>query len=175
MPHVAHTGTVAGLLAAGRDDLVTARAQLTTSFERAAQLGDPAARVAAANGLARVERMAGDLPGARARLEDALQVCVSIGDRHREAALRDQLAQVLHDLGRHDEAMEELKRAVAIFADIGVEGGSIQTEVWRLSEWVDHTHAPLRDQVRDQVRNDPGTSEDENRGVPATPVTRGPR
>ena len=59
-------------------------------------------------------------------------VCVSIGDRHREAALRDQLAQVLHGLGRHDEAMDELKRAVAIFADIGVEGGSIQTEVWRL-------------------------------------------
>ena len=69
-------------------------------------------------------------------------MCVSIGDRHREAALRDQLAQVLHGLGRHEEAMEELKRAVAIFADIGVEGGSIQTEVWRLSEWVDHSPGP---------------------------------
>ena len=68
-------------------------------------------------------------------------MCVAIGDRHREAALRDQLAQVLHGLGRHEEAMEELKRAVAIFADIGVEGGSIQTEVWRLSEWVDHSSA----------------------------------
>ena len=43
--------------------------------------------------------------------------------------------------GGHEEAMDELKRAVAIFADIGVEGGSIQTEVWRLSEWVDHSSA----------------------------------
>jgi len=121
--------------------------------------------VAAANGLARVERVAGDLSRARTLLVDALQVCIAIGDRHREAALRDQLAQVLHDLGLRDDAMEQLKRAVAIFADIGVEGGSIQTEVWRLSEWVDHTHAP--------VRNDPGTPERENVRVPTDAAARG--
>ena len=93
-------------------------------------------------------------------------MCVSIGDRHREAALRDQLAQVLHGLGRHDEAMEELKRAVAIFADIGVEGGSIQTEVWRLSEWVDHSSRP-------PVRNDPGTLGRDNAVVPTDAAARG--
>ena len=91
-------------------------------------------------------------------------MCVSIGDRHREAALRDQLAQVLHDLGRRDEAMEELKRAVAIFADIGVEGGSIQTEVWRLSEWVDHSSPG--------VRNDPGTLGRDNAEVVTDPRAR---
>ena len=121
--------------------------------------------MAAANGLARVERMAGDLVGAQALLEEALTVCVAMGDRHREAALRDQLANVLHGLGRHDDAMEELKRAVAIFADIGVEGGSIQTEVWRLSEWVDHAQGP--------VRNDPGTLEGENSLVPTYAAARG--
>ena len=145
----AHTGTVAGLLSANRGDLDTARTHLLASRDRAVRLGDPAARVAALNGLARVEWLGGDLASAQDLLAEALGVCVSIGDRHREAALRDQLAEVLHGLGRPDEAMEELKRAVAIFADIGVEGGSIQAEVWRLSEWVDHSHRP--------ARNDPGT------------------
>src|SRR4029453_11908210 len=118
-----------------------------------------------ANGLARVERMAGDLPRAHDLLTDALEVCVAIGDRHREAALRDQLAQVLHGLERHEEAMDELKRAVAIFADIGVEGGSIQTEIWSLSEWVDHSSVP--------ARNDPGTLTRDNVGVPDDEDARG--
>jgi DNA-binding SARP family transcriptional activator len=144
---LAHAGTVAGLLAAARGDAGAARRLLVRSFELAEQLGDPAAVVAAANALARLERAAGDLPRAETLLADALQVCVAIGDRHREAALRDQLAQVLHDSGRRDEAMGQLKQAVTIFADIGAEGGSVQTEVWRLSEWVDQAAGPIRNDL----------------------------
>ena len=124
------------------------------SFDLAEQLDDPAALVAAANALARLERSTGDLARAESLLLGALEVSVAIGDRHREAALRDQLAQVLHEAGRADPAMAELKQAVAIFADIGVEGGSIQTEIWRLSEWVDQSAGP--------ARNDPGTLGREN-------------
>ena len=154
---VAHAGTVAGLLATGRGDLDEARELLIHSFEVSEALGDPVARVAAANGLARLERTGGDLGRAELLLLDALEICVAIGDRHREAALRDQLAHVLYDAGRPDEAMEELKWAVAIFADIGVEGGSIQTEVWRLSEWADQTPGG--------PRNDLGTVEREEGAV----------
>ena len=87
-------------------------------------------------------------------------VCVAIGDRHREAALRDHLAQVLHQAGRPDEAMQELKQAVAIFADIGVEGGSIQTEIWRLSEWVDQTPGPSRNDLGTPGRDDGSVLQD---------------
>ena len=31
--------------------------------------------------------------------------------------------------------MEELKLAVAIFADIGAEAGETQAEIWKLVEW----------------------------------------
>lgn len=161
---LAHAGTVAGLLAAGRSEVDTARDLLTRSFDLAERLDDPAAVVAAANGLARLERAAGDLQRSEALLAQALGVCVSIGDRHREAALRDLLAQVLHDAGRSDEAMAELKRAVAIFADIGAEGGSVQTEVWRLSEWAGQAAGPRR--------NDLGTVGRENLDMAPGRATR---
>jgi hypothetical protein len=31
--------------------------------------------------------------------------------------------------------MAHLKQAVTIFAEIGVESGSLQPEIWKLSEW----------------------------------------
>ncbi len=163
-PALVHAGTVAGLLAAGRGDGAAAREQLVRTFDLATRVGDPAARVAAANALARIERTSGDLGRAEALVVEALEVCVAIGDRHREAALRDLLAQVLHEAGRADDAMEQLKRAVAIFADIGVEGGSIQTEIWRLSEWVDQSSSPLR--------NDPGTLGRDNAQMVSGPGRR---
>ena len=59
---------------------------------------------------------------------------VEVGDRHREAALRNRLADLLHAAGRDDEAMPELKAAVAIFAEVG-EQGKLEPEIWKLSEW----------------------------------------
>ena len=64
----------------------------------------------------------------------------------------------------------ELKRAVAIFADIGVEGGSVQTEIWRLSEWVDHSGAEAA--RNEATRNDPGTLLRENVDVSNGPGDR---
>jgi hypothetical protein len=55
-----------------------------------------------------------------------------LGDRHREAALRNSLADLLHDADRSDDAMDELKRAVAIFAEVG-EQGRLEPEIWKLS------------------------------------------
>ena len=52
-------------------------------------------------------------------MREALALVAAQGDRHREAALRNNLADTLHRAGRDDEAMEELKRAVAIFAEVG--------------------------------------------------------
>ena len=46
------------------------------------------------------------------------------GDRHREAALRGNLADLLHDAGHPEDAMGELKRAVAVFAEVGRRRGA---------------------------------------------------
>ena len=61
-------------------------------------------------------------------------MCIELGDRHREAALRNNLADLLHTSGRGDEAMDELKLAVAIFAEIGEEG-RLEPEIWKLTDW----------------------------------------
>jgi hypothetical protein len=41
---------------------------------------------------------------------------------------------LLRSDGRDAEAIEELKHAVAIFAEIG-EPGKLEPEIWKLSEW----------------------------------------
>ena len=67
--------------------------------------------------------------------ETALALCVSQGDRHREAALQNNLSDLLYAAGQPDAAMAHLKRAVAIFAEIGLEAGDIQPGIWKLVEW----------------------------------------
>jgi hypothetical protein len=54
-------------------------------------------------------------------------------DRHREAALRNNLAGLLHDTGPPEDAMNQLKLAVAIFAE--VDEGEPQPGVWKLARW----------------------------------------
>ena len=79
----------------------------------------PSIRIAALNNLARARAAEGELEPAAELVREALELVAAQGDRHREAALRNNLADTLHRAGRDDEAMEELKRAVAIFAEVG--------------------------------------------------------
>ena len=76
----------------------------------------------------------GELERALELTRAALALCAAQGDRHREAALHNNLADLLHAADRPDEAMAALKRAVAIFAEIGAEGEP-QPEVWKLARW----------------------------------------
>ena len=106
------------------------------SLELSGRLADPSIRIAALNNLARARARRGR-PRARrrARSRGARPWSPPQGDRHREAALRNNLADTLHRAGRDDEAMEELKRAVAIFAEVGGHEDEPQPGVWRLVEW----------------------------------------
>jgi hypothetical protein len=54
--------------------------------------------------------------------------------RHCEAALRNRHADLLCAPGRREDAMAELKEAVALFAEVG-EAGKLEPEIWKLSEW----------------------------------------
>jgi len=105
------------------------------SLAAATRLNDPAAELAALNSLALTHAAAGAPNEAIPILHAALERCVRLGDRHQEAALRNNLADLYHETRQPEAAMEELKRAVAIFAEIGAEAGPENAEIWMLSEW----------------------------------------
>ncbi len=77
----------------------------------------------------------GDLERAISLTEDALARCRQQGDRHRQAALENNLADLLQATGHPAEAMEHLKRAVTLFAEVGGRPGELEPEIWKLVEW----------------------------------------
>jgi DNA-binding SARP family transcriptional activator/tetratricopeptide (TPR) repeat protein len=131
---------IRGLVALDRDDLDAARAALRESLALAegragTATEDDAAAIAAGNGLALVEAAAGDRAAAIGLLATAADRCRRMGERHLEAVVENNLADQLHAVGRTDEAMEHLKRAVAIFADVGGAPGELKPEIWKLVAW----------------------------------------
>ncbi len=132
---IARACQVLGALARARDDLDAARAFLERSLEASAAVDDPGLRIAALNTLALVLAAAGDRAGAIVLILDALECCERLGDRHRQAALENNLADLLRADGRREEAMVHLKRAVALFVEIGGRPGVLEPEIWKLVEW----------------------------------------
>ena len=65
----------------------------------------------------------------------AIDLCQRIGDRHLEAAVENHLADMLHDAGRPDESMAHLKRAVALFAEVGEGTPRHEAGIWTLAAW----------------------------------------
>jgi tetratricopeptide (TPR) repeat protein len=117
-----------------RGDLDAAREHLGRAL-RAAEPFDLPVAVATRHALALVESRSGRLDRAidlaTASLEDGRR----LGDRHVEAALENTLADLLHEAGREDESMAHLKRAVAIFAEVGGRPGELEPQIWKLVEW----------------------------------------
>jgi DNA-binding SARP family transcriptional activator len=124
----AQANNILGLLGCGRE-------YFERSLELSRELPDPGVRIAGLNNLARDYAATGDLARAEELIREALVQCSAEGDLHHEAALRNNLADVLHKARRGDEAMAELKRAVAAFAMIGGEGEDLYPGVWSLAEW----------------------------------------
>ncbi|HEV8403058.1 MAG TPA: AAA family ATPase [Candidatus Limnocylindrales bacterium] len=135
-PHLAGVAErIVGLVAQSRGDAATARAALERSVAMAADDPDPTASIAARTGLALTLASEGAVDQAMALGVVAIEACRRIGDRHLEAAVENHLADLLHDSGRDDLAMEHLKRAVALFADIGEGTAEADPGIWTLAAW----------------------------------------
>ncbi|HEU4673788.1 MAG TPA: BTAD domain-containing putative transcriptional regulator [Candidatus Limnocylindrales bacterium] len=132
---VARASHVLGLLARGRGALDEAAAWHERALTAIDHAADPGLRIASLNALALVRSAAGDRAAAITLLEEALRLGQRHGDRHRQAALENNLADLLRAEGRREVAMDHLKRAVAIFADIGGRPGVAEPEIWKLVEW----------------------------------------
>lgn len=132
---VARASDILGIIGRARRDLVGAAVHLERALAAADQAQDASLRIATRNTLALVCADAGDHGRAIALTREALVLCERLGDRHRQAALENNLADLLQGAGRRDEALDHLKRAVAIFADVGGRPGELEPEIWKLIEW----------------------------------------
>ena len=132
---LAQAHNMLGVLARTDGDLTTARTELKHSIALAEELDEAPAQVAALNNLALAERDDGELDRALELTGRARELCAAYGDRHREAALENNLADLYHAAGRDDEAMAHLKRAVAIFAEVGADEATRLPEIWKLVSW----------------------------------------
>jgi predicted ATPase len=124
-----------GVLARRQGDLAGAIDHLERAHQLSEKLGDERAQAATLNNLSLAVAETGDRARAEHLLRVALAEVTRQGDRHREAALRNNLADLLHAQGREDEAMAELKLAVALFAEVGAQAGEPRAEIWKLAEW----------------------------------------
>lgn len=131
---LAQARNLGGLLARRRGDVAAAHRHLEHAAALASTLEDPSAYIAALNNLAMTTAEAGESERAQALLEQALQRCGQQGDRHRQAAILNNLADLAHRAGAEDAAMDHLKRAVALFAEIG-EPEVHEPEIWKLVSW----------------------------------------
>lgn len=124
-----------GMVAHARGDHAVARAALERSLALAANDNDPTAAIAAETALALALAADGAVDAAIATAMAAVDRCRRIGDHHLEAAVENHLADLLYEAGRTEASMEHLKRAVALFAEVGERGPEPEPGIWALAAW----------------------------------------
>jgi tetratricopeptide (TPR) repeat protein len=126
---------IVGLVARARGDTAAARIAFQRSVAIAADDPDRTASIAAMTALAQTLAAEGSVDDALRIGIEAVDACRKIGDRHLEAAVENHVADFLHDAGRDELAMDHLKRAVALFADIGEGVPDREPGIWAHSAW----------------------------------------
>jgi DNA-binding SARP family transcriptional activator len=132
---LAQAYNILGILArrAGQPGMAIEYLELSLEHARAAQ--DLGAQTAALNNQAQVYGDQEDWTKALQLVQSALALCVQQGDRHRQAALLNHLADLYHAAGQPEPAMENLKKAVVLFSEVGRQAGPQPPEIWMLTEW----------------------------------------
>lgn len=125
---------ILGMLARAEGDPVAATDRLEDSLSVARRLDDPTARIASLNNLSLAYADRGEPAAGLELAKTALGLCRRQGDLHREAAILNNVADLLYRAGQRDEALDYIKRAVAIFAEIG-EPDDHEPEIWKLVDW----------------------------------------
>ena len=129
---LAQADNLAGMLASNPR---VAIARLKKANSIASGTGRAELIAATFNNLGLAHRRAGDLEAAIHAGETALGILKRVGDRHQLAALHNNLADTLHQAGRTDLSRAHVTESVRLFADVGLEPGTLEPEIWKLSEW----------------------------------------
>jgi tetratricopeptide (TPR) repeat protein/DNA-binding SARP family transcriptional activator len=129
---LAQADNLAGMLASNPKVAIT---RLKKANAIATSTGRAELIAATLNNLGLAHREAGDFEAAIDAGETALGILERVGDRHQLAALHNNLADTLHQAGRTDLSRAHVTESVRLFADVGLEPGTLEPEIWKLSEW----------------------------------------
>ena len=131
---LATTTNTLGVIAARQGERDAAERWMRASLGHADRAGDQTLAIAALNNLARLLHETGDAAAARTAAEDALARGIRVGDRHRVAALHTNLADLLRAAGDDETAMQHLKQAAALFAEVD-DTAERRPDIWKYVEW----------------------------------------
>ncbi|HUP18057.1 MAG TPA: BTAD domain-containing putative transcriptional regulator, partial [Acidimicrobiia bacterium] len=129
---LAQAWNLAGMLTPDPEE---AASEFEKALIKAEEIGRPDLAAAALNNLAIARRRMGNPDGAVEAAARALSLLEPLGDRHQIAALHSNLADALHEAGDEDRARRHLTESARMFAEVGVEVGQWEPEIWKLSEW----------------------------------------
>jgi DNA-binding SARP family transcriptional activator len=129
---LAQAWNLAGMLTPDPNDAVR---EFEKALSKAEEIGRPDLAAAALNNLGIARRRVGNPGGAVEAAVRALSLLEPVGDRHQLAALHSNLADALHEAGDEDGARRHLTESARMFAEVGVDVGQWEPEIWKLSEW----------------------------------------
>jgi len=132
---LAQTQNLLGILARSEQQYKKALGHLEQSLSYTLQLDNPQGQIAALNNLALAHADLGDIQAALETISRAIKESLLLGDRHLEAALRSNYADILRASGDTEAAIQQLKQAAVIFAEIGQSAENWEPEIWKLVEW----------------------------------------
>lgn len=109
--------------------------QLETALATARQAGLHDEEAAALNNLALAWLRRGEPEIALDHACRSLALLERSGDRHRRAAIHGNLADIHHARGDESKSRDHLRLAVELFAEVGIEPGGWEPEIWKLTSW----------------------------------------
>ena len=131
---LAQTQNLLGILARSEQQYKKALGHLEQSLSYTLQLDNPQGQIAALNNLALAQTDLGDTQAALETISRAIDESLLLGDRYLEAALRSNYADILRAAGDTEAAIQQLKQAAVIFAEIGQSAENWEPEIWKLVE-----------------------------------------
>jgi len=99
------------------------------------ELGDDYGLAASLNNTGLALHGGGRAGEAQSAFERSLALFEKIGNRHGQACAYDNLGQVYIDRGDEELAMDNLKKAVTIMAEIAVDKSELVPEMWEIDGW----------------------------------------
>ena len=99
------------------------------------QVGDLFGLAAGYNNLGLVALHEGDWDLACANFDKSLALFEKLGNKHGTARIYDNLSQVYSETGQKDKAIDYMKKAVTILADISAEDTGPSPEMWQSGAW----------------------------------------